>query len=97
MADSSSPAEPPQTSDDDVLELNKDLERMIENIESISVQLTWMAYDMVALRTSPELGASMRRLEEAYHRCRVVVSGDRDQKPESDTCPEPAATTLNQM
>uniref|UniRef100_A0A3B3HJY0 Uncharacterized protein n=1 Tax=Oryzias latipes TaxID=8090 RepID=A0A3B3HJY0_ORYLA len=35
-------------------------------------QLTWMAYDMVALRTNPEEGASMRQLEEAYQRCRAA-------------------------
>nr|XP_020449664.1 synaptonemal complex central element protein 3 [Monopterus albus] len=79
MANSSSPPELPQDSDD-VLELNKDLERIIEDTENISVQLTWMAYDVVALRTRPELGASMSKLEEAYHRCRVAVCGDRDQE-----------------
>ncbi|KAM7389492.1 hypothetical protein PAMP_023468 [Pampus punctatissimus] len=77
------------------MELNKDLERMIEDIENISVQLTWMAYDMVALRTSPELVASLRSLEEAHHRCRAAVS--RDLKPQSDKCPEPATKTLTQM
>uniref|UniRef100_A0A8P4GIN1 Synaptonemal complex central element protein 3 n=1 Tax=Dicentrarchus labrax TaxID=13489 RepID=A0A8P4GIN1_DICLA len=74
MAGSPSYPELPRNSNDDELELNKDLERIIENVENISVQLTWMAYDMVALRTSPELGASMRKLEEAYRRCRAVVS-----------------------
>ncbi|XP_039976728.1 synaptonemal complex central element protein 3 [Xiphias gladius] len=91
MADSSSPPERPQDSKDDVLELNKDLERMTEGAENISVQLTWMAYDMVSLRTNPELGASLRKLEDAHHRCRVAVYGDRDQGPEI------AATTLTQM
>ncbi|XP_040904432.1 synaptonemal complex central element protein 3 [Toxotes jaculatrix] len=95
MAESSLPTE--QDRKDDVLELNRDLERMIESAENMSVQLTWMAYDMVALRTSPELAASMRKLEEAYHRCRAAVYGDCDQEPETDTRPEPAATTPAQM
>lgn len=55
------------------------------------VQLTWMAYDMVVLRTNPELGASMRKLEEAYHRCRAAVSGDME--PEMGKHPEPTVAT----
>ncbi|XP_034399270.1 synaptonemal complex central element protein 3 [Cyclopterus lumpus] len=82
MADSSSIPEPPQdSSDDDVLELNKDLERIIEAIENISVQLTWGGYDMVALRTSPELGTSMRNMNEAFHRCRAIICGDHEKEP----------------
>ncbi|XP_042349320.1 synaptonemal complex central element protein 3 [Plectropomus leopardus] len=76
MASSSSPLELPHNSNDDVLELNKDLERIIEDIENISVQLAWMSYDMVALRTSPELAESVQKLEEAYHRCRAIICGD---------------------
>ncbi|KAM8732374.1 synaptonemal complex central element protein 3 isoform 1-T2 [Acanthopagrus schlegelii] len=96
MADSSSLAELPQISNNDVLELNKDLERMIEHVENISLQLTCMAYDMVALRTSPELGSSMRKLEDAYLQCRAAVCGD--QELQMDDCPDPTATpTLPQM
>ncbi|XP_075959241.1 synaptonemal complex central element protein 3 [Anarhichas minor] len=84
MADSSLLPELSQDSVDDVLELNKDLERIIEAVENISVQLTWMGYDMVALRTSPELGTSMLELKEAYHTCRSIICGDRDQEPEMD-------------
>ncbi|KAM3611960.1 uncharacterized protein V6R79_000028 [Siganus canaliculatus] len=96
MSDSVSLPELPQSSKDDVLELNRDLERMIENVENMSVQLTWMAYDMVALRTSPELGDSMRKLEEAYHRCKVAVYGDREQELETGTCPDPNTPQLSQ-
>ncbi|XP_078116083.1 synaptonemal complex central element protein 3 [Sander vitreus] len=78
MTDLSSLPELPLNINDDVLELNKDLERIIEDVENISVQLTWMAYDLVALRTSPELGAAMEKLEEAYHRC-FAVCGDQKQ------------------
>ncbi|XP_029297546.1 synaptonemal complex central element protein 3 [Cottoperca gobio] len=83
MAHLSSLPELQQGSIDDVLQVNKDLESTIEAVEHTSVQLTWMGYDMVALRTSPELGTSMQKLEEAYNRCRVVICGDREQ-PESD-------------
>lgn len=60
------------------------------------MQLTCMAYDMVALRTSPELGSSMRKLEDAYLQCRAAVCGD--QELQMDDCPDPTATpTLPQM
>ncbi|XP_054454088.1 synaptonemal complex central element protein 3 [Anoplopoma fimbria] len=75
MAGSSPLPELQQNSTEDVLELNKDLERIIEAVENLSVQLTWMGYDMVALRTSPELGTSMQRLEEAYDGCRSSICG----------------------
>ncbi|XP_055368403.1 synaptonemal complex central element protein 3 isoform X2 [Betta splendens] len=58
---------------DETVELNKDLQRIVEDVENLSVQLTWMVYDLVALRTNPLLGASMRKLEEAYQRCRAAV------------------------
>ncbi|XP_071373793.1 synaptonemal complex central element protein 3 [Centroberyx affinis] len=97
MADSPSSTELQQNSNEDMLELNKDLERMIEDVENISVQLTWMAYDMVVLRTSPELEESMRRLDEAYLNCRVAVCGEHDQEPEMDKCPEENATPQTDM
>ncbi|KAF3693684.1 Synaptonemal complex central element protein 3 Testis-specific expressed protein 2 [Channa argus] len=79
MADSSSPSELPRRNGDEMLApLNKDLEKIIEEVEEMSVQLTWMAYDMVALRTSPALGSSMFKLEESYQRCRVAVYGDTE-------------------
>lgn len=34
------------------------------------VQATWMAYDMVVMRTNPDLTNSMRRLEDAFLNCR---------------------------
>uniref|UniRef100_A0A3B4ZST8 Synaptonemal complex central element protein 3 n=1 Tax=Stegastes partitus TaxID=144197 RepID=A0A3B4ZST8_9TELE len=96
MADSSSLHELPRNSnddDDDLLELNKDLERMIEDAENTSVQLTWMAYDMVALQTSPELADAMLKLEEAYQRCTAAVWGDPDEEPEPEPEPEPDKTS----
>ncbi|XP_059202319.1 synaptonemal complex central element protein 3 [Centropristis striata] len=86
--DASSPLpELPQESIEDVLELTKDLEIIIDAVENMSVQLTWMGYDMVAVRTSPELGVSMQKLEEAFHRCKAFICGDQ----------EPTATTPTRM
>ncbi|XP_073342416.1 synaptonemal complex central element protein 3 [Pagrus major] len=94
MAKSSSIPELQQSSNNDVLELSEDFERMIENVENMSLQLTCMAYDMVTLVT--EVETCMSRLKEAVHRCRAAVSGD--QEPEMDDCPDPTATpTLPQM
>ncbi|KAL6117920.1 syce3 [Pungitius sinensis] len=82
MADTSSHPERPQDSFDDVLELNNELERIIEAVEDLSVELAWMDYDMVALRTSPELLTSMEEVMEAFHRCRAVVCGDPGPQPD---------------
>ncbi|XP_059536871.1 synaptonemal complex central element protein 3 [Myotis daubentonii] len=51
-------------------DLNKDLEKILEEMEKISVQATWMAYDMVVIRTNPALAESMRRLEDAFLNCK---------------------------
>ncbi|XP_012289827.1 synaptonemal complex central element protein 3 [Aotus nancymaae] len=51
-------------------DLNKDLEKLLEEMEKISVQTTWMAYDMVVMRTNPMLAESMRRLEDAFLNCK---------------------------
>ncbi|XP_007243318.3 synaptonemal complex central element protein 3 [Astyanax mexicanus] len=62
------------------LQLNKDLEKMTEQMENVSVHLTWMAYDMVVLRTNPQLAKSLRRLEDEYLKCKAVIcsSADKD-------------------
>ncbi|XP_062332984.1 synaptonemal complex central element protein 3 [Osmerus eperlanus] len=55
------------------IQQNKDLERMIEDMENISVHLTWLAYDMVVQRTSPELSDSLKKFEEEYLRCKAAI------------------------
>uniref|UniRef100_A0A8C5DF79 Uncharacterized protein n=1 Tax=Gouania willdenowi TaxID=441366 RepID=A0A8C5DF79_GOUWI len=39
-------------------------------------ELSWMAYDMVTLRTDPQLVASLQKLEETFQRCRAAVAGN---------------------
>ncbi|XP_036862569.1 synaptonemal complex central element protein 3 [Manis javanica] len=51
-------------------DLNKDLEKLLEEMEKVSVQATWMAYDMVVMRTNPTLAESVRRLEDAFLNCK---------------------------
>ncbi|XP_035290530.1 synaptonemal complex central element protein 3 [Anguilla anguilla] len=53
--------------------LSKEMEKMVEVMENVSVQLTWMAYDMVVLRTSPEVGESTRKLEEEFLQCKNLL------------------------
>ncbi|XP_030671005.1 synaptonemal complex central element protein 3 isoform X1 [Nomascus leucogenys] len=67
-------ADPEERNYDNMLkmlsDLNKDLEKLLEEMEKISVQATWMAYDMVVMRTNPTLAESMRRLEDAFVTCK---------------------------
>ncbi|XP_075617880.1 synaptonemal complex central element protein 3 isoform X1 [Balearica regulorum gibbericeps] len=53
-----------------VEDLNRDLEKLLEEMEKLTVQATWMAYDMVVMRTNPDLANSMRRLEDAFLSCK---------------------------
>ncbi|KAF1478970.1 Synaptonemal complex central element protein 3, partial [Eudyptula minor novaehollandiae] len=53
-----------------VEDLNTDLEKLLEEMEKLTVQATWMAYDMVVIRTNPDLANSMRRLEDAFLSCK---------------------------
>ncbi|XP_042181907.1 synaptonemal complex central element protein 3-like [Oncorhynchus tshawytscha] len=58
-----------------MMELNKGLDRMIEDVEQLPVQLAWMANDTKMQWTSPDLGDSLRRLQEEFLRCRAVICG----------------------
>ncbi|XP_057707175.1 synaptonemal complex central element protein 3 [Corythoichthys intestinalis] len=69
----------PQNGAEDSLEQNEHLERMIDEMENIAVRLTWMAYDMAALRTNPELWGSLQQLKEARHQCSLVILGPTEE------------------
>uniref|UniRef100_A0AAY4E8C9 Uncharacterized protein n=1 Tax=Denticeps clupeoides TaxID=299321 RepID=A0AAY4E8C9_9TELE len=72
MTDSPSDAGLQGSGSADNLQLNKELERVIEATENTAVQLTWMAYDMVVLRSDPERQTSLRRLMEEIRRCEEI-------------------------
>lgn len=38
------------------------------------VQVTWMAYDMLVLRTNPETGQLLRKLEQEVLKCKAVLN-----------------------
>ncbi|KFV66704.1 Synaptonemal complex central element protein 3, partial [Dryobates pubescens] len=54
-------------------DLNRDLEKLLEEMESLTVQATWMAYGVVVLRTNPDLASSMRCLEDAFLSCKEEI------------------------
>ncbi|XP_069705967.1 synaptonemal complex central element protein 3 [Phaenicophaeus curvirostris] len=56
-----------------VEDLNRDLEKLLEEMEKLTVQAAWMAYDMVVLRTNPDLANSMRHLEDAFLSCKEEI------------------------
>ncbi|KAM6418145.1 synaptonemal complex central element protein 3 isoform 2-T4 [Pluvialis apricaria] len=56
-----------------VEDLNRDLEKLLEEMEKLTVQAIWMAYDMVVIHTNPDLANSMRRLEDAFLSCKEEV------------------------
>ncbi|XP_077104121.1 synaptonemal complex central element protein 3 [Siphateles boraxobius] len=60
------------------LQLNQHLEKMTEQMENISVNLSWMAYDMVVLRTNPDLAESLKSLENDFVKCKDVICGPTD-------------------
>ncbi|KFQ27823.1 Synaptonemal complex central element protein 3, partial [Mesitornis unicolor] len=51
-------------------DLNRDLEKLLEEMEKLTVQAAWMAYEMVVIRTNPDLANSMSHLEEAFLSCK---------------------------
>ncbi|NXE91704.1 SYCE3 protein, partial [Menura novaehollandiae] len=53
-----------------MVDLNKDLGKLLDEMEKLTVHATWMAYHMVAIRTNPDLTNSMKHLEDAFLRCK---------------------------
>ncbi|XP_037245890.1 synaptonemal complex central element protein 3 [Falco rusticolus] len=56
-----------------VEDLKRDLEKLMEEMEKLTVQATWMAYDMVVIRTNPDLANSTKRLEDAFLSCKEEI------------------------
>uniref|UniRef100_A0A3B3RV13 Zgc:194246 n=1 Tax=Paramormyrops kingsleyae TaxID=1676925 RepID=A0A3B3RV13_9TELE len=54
--------------------LSNDLQNLLEKVENMSVQVMWMAYDMLVLRTNPETGQLLRKLEEEVLKCKAVMN-----------------------
>ncbi|XP_017328994.1 synaptonemal complex central element protein 3 [Ictalurus punctatus] len=78
MVDNASAGEQYEDFGRETLECSKDLERMTEQMEKISVNVTWMTYDMVVLRTDPQLAKSLKRLKNEFVQCKAVICGSGD-------------------
>ncbi|NXF81964.1 SYCE3 protein, partial [Sclerurus mexicanus] len=52
---------------------NKDLEKLLEEMEKITVRAAWMTYNIVTIHTNPGLANSMKRLEDSFLRCKEQV------------------------
>ncbi|XP_051505975.1 synaptonemal complex central element protein 3 [Myxocyprinus asiaticus] len=74
------------------LQLDQLLEKMTEQMENISVKLSWMAYDMVVMRTSPDLAESLKSLENEFLKCKSVICGPTDGQDQES---HPAAEDQN--
>ncbi|KAF4091475.1 hypothetical protein AMELA_G00037240 [Ameiurus melas] len=78
MVDNASAGERYEGFGRETLERSKDLERMTEQMENISVNLTWMTYDIVVVRTDPRLAKSLERLKSEFVQCKAVICGSGD-------------------
>uniref|UniRef100_A0A5F8G5S8 Synaptonemal complex central element protein 3 n=1 Tax=Monodelphis domestica TaxID=13616 RepID=A0A5F8G5S8_MONDO len=61
---------PPQLNIQNLLTNRWCLTKQIPTLAKSTFQATWMAYDMVVMRTNPALADSMRRLEDAFLNCK---------------------------
>ncbi|NWR36169.1 SYCE3 protein, partial [Tachuris rubrigastra] len=52
---------------------NRDLEKLLEEMEKITVRAAWMTYNMVTIHTNPDLATSMKHLQDAFLRCKEQV------------------------
>ncbi|XP_027516545.1 synaptonemal complex central element protein 3 [Corapipo altera] len=52
---------------------NNDLEKLLEEMEKITVRAAWMTYGIVTIHTNPDLASSMKHLEDAFLRCKEQV------------------------
>uniref|UniRef100_A0A8C5X2R8 Synaptonemal complex central element protein 3 n=1 Tax=Malurus cyaneus samueli TaxID=2593467 RepID=A0A8C5X2R8_9PASS len=56
-----------------MMEDSRDLEELLDQMEKNTVQATWMTYNLVAIRTNPDLTNAMMHLEDAFLRCKEQV------------------------
>ncbi|NWV15558.1 SYCE3 protein, partial [Ptilonorhynchus violaceus] len=62
-------------------DLKRDLEKVLEEMEELTVRAALMAYDMVAMRTHPELTSSLKHMEDAFLRCKGQVEKKWQEEP----------------
>ncbi|NWS36189.1 SYCE3 protein, partial [Polioptila caerulea] len=47
-----------------------DMEELVAKMEELTVRVSWLAFDNIALQTNPELPRSMQHLEDVYLACK---------------------------
>ncbi|NWV42961.1 SYCE3 protein, partial [Grantiella picta] len=53
-----------------MMEHTRELEELLDQMEKNTVQANCLAYNLVAIRTNPDLTNAMKRLEDAFLRCK---------------------------
>ncbi|NXX96796.1 SYCE3 protein, partial [Centropus bengalensis] len=78
-------SEPQEGEHDNLLKMvedrNTDIEELLDEMEKLTVQATWMAYDMVVLRSNPDLVNSMKRLEDVFLSCKEEMKKKWQEAP----------------
>ncbi|NXA82614.1 SYCE3 protein, partial [Thryothorus ludovicianus] len=55
-----------------------DMEELIEKIEDLTVRVSWLAFDNIALQTNPDLPRAMQHLEDAYLACKEQMEKQQE-------------------
>ncbi|NXF26128.1 SYCE3 protein, partial [Rhodinocichla rosea] len=50
--------------------IETDMEELLEEMEKLTVRVTWMAYDYVAIQTKPDLPNAMQHSEDVFLMCK---------------------------
>ncbi|NXX84418.1 SYCE3 protein, partial [Urocolius indicus] len=70
-------SEPQEGNCDDMVkiieDLNRDLEKLLDEVEKLTVQTISMTYDMVVLCTNPDLTNSISHLTEVFQSCKEEI------------------------
>ncbi|NWX64003.1 SYCE3 protein, partial [Promerops cafer] len=48
----------------------RDMEKLLEKMEKLTVHVAWMVYDCIAIQTNPDLLNAMQRLEDVFLMCK---------------------------
>ncbi|NWS81201.1 SYCE3 protein, partial [Toxostoma redivivum] len=51
----------------------KDMKKILEEMERLTVRAAWTAYDCVSIQANPDLLSTMQDLEDAYLMCREKI------------------------
>ncbi|NXO09614.1 SYCE3 protein, partial [Oriolus oriolus] len=61
--------------------LKKDLDELLEKMEELTVRVTWVVYDYMAIWTNPDLSNAMQHLEDVFLRCQEQMEKKGQEVP----------------